>query len=102
MGRSSQFCRVSDSHLWSDVARDQLSTVLFAKFAQGQHGKSIFEQLHSNENMKVIHIHLRFFIRLDLTIGCDHCYGIAGLVDGELPERCEKPQILGRICDMAL
>ena len=24
------------------------------------------------------------------------------LADGELPERCERPQILGRICDMAL
>ena len=36
-------------------------TVLFAIFAKGQHGRSILEQLHSDENMKITHIHLRFF-----------------------------------------
>ena len=46
-------------------------TVLFAKFAQGQHGRSILEQLHSDENMKIMHIHLHFCIRLDLPFR--HC-----------------------------
>ena len=50
-------------------------TVLFAKLAMGQHGGSILEQLHRDENMKIMHINLRFFIRLDLSIGCDRCYG---------------------------
>ena len=49
--------------------------MLFTKFAKGQHGRSILEQLHSDENMKIKHIHLRFFIRLDLSIGCHHYYG---------------------------
>ena len=50
-------------------------TVLFAKLAKGQYGRSIFEQLHSDENFKIMHIHLRFFIRLDLSIGNNLCYG---------------------------
>ena len=43
--------------------------MLFTKFVKRQYGKSILEQLHSDENVKIKHIHLRFFIRLDLTIG---------------------------------
>ena len=50
-------------------------TVFFAKLAKGQHGRSVFEQLHSDENMKIMHIVLCFFIRLDLPISSYHCYG---------------------------
>ena len=42
--------------------------VLFAKLAKGQYGRSVLEQLHSDENMKIMHIHLRFFTRLDLQL----------------------------------
>ena len=44
-------------------------TVLFTKFSKGQYGRSILEQLQSDENMKIKHIRLRFFIRLDLPMG---------------------------------
>ena len=38
----------------------------------------VFEQLHSDEKVKIIHIHLRFFTRLDHSVGCHHCYGGLG------------------------
>ena len=44
--------------------------MLFAKLAKGQYGRSVLEQLHSDENMKIMHINLRFLIPLDLTIRC--------------------------------
>ena len=66
MGRSSWFCRKSISlfgQTWLATTGLLVSvTVLFAKFAKGQYGKSILEQLHSDENMKIMHINLRFFI----------------------------------------
>ena len=37
---------------------------------------SILEQLHSDENMKIMHIHLRFFIRLDLPLAVTTVMGI--------------------------
>ena len=42
-------------HFLSDVS------VFFAKLAKGHYGRSILEQLHSDENMKIMHINLRFF-----------------------------------------
>ena len=80
LGRSSHLSRGSDSHFSSDVAHDTgpliRVTVLFTKFAKRQYGKSILEQLHSDKNMKIKHIHLRFFIRLDFSIGCHHCFWV--------------------------
>ena len=55
--------------------------VLFAKLAKGQYGRSVVEQLHSGENTRVTHINLRFSIRLDLSIGCYHCYGRSGSLE---------------------
>ena len=56
-------------------------TVLVAKLAKGQYGKSVLEQLHSDENMKIMHIRFRFFFRLDLSIGWHHhCYGVLDLL----------------------
>ena len=52
-------------------------TVLLAQLANGQYGKSVLEQLHSDQNMKIMHVNLRFFIRLDLCIGSYHCCGVA-------------------------
>ena len=50
----------------------QVYRALYKAFAKGQHGRGVLEQLRSNENLKIMHIHLRFFIRLDLAIGCHH------------------------------
>ena len=73
MGRSSRFRRKSASRFWSDVANCHWATgpltsvtVLFAKLAKGQYGRSVLVQLHSDETVKIMHINLRFFIRLDL------------------------------------
>ena len=38
-------------------------------------GKSVFEQLHSHEEMKIVHIYLCFLVRLHLTIDRYHRYG---------------------------
>ena len=42
-------------------------TVFFAKLAKGQYGRSVFEQLHNNETMKITHIDLCSPIRRDFT-----------------------------------
>ena len=64
-------------HTWLATAGPLMSvTVLFAKLAKGQCGRNVFEQLHSDENMKIMHINFRFFIRLD----CHHCYGGSDLL----------------------
>ena len=68
-------------------------TVLFAKLAKKQHGKSILKQLHSDENRKIMHVHLRFLIRLDLPIGCHHCSG-----DPDLSNSPELKSFLLNMC----
>ena len=45
------------------------ATALFARLAKKQNGRNIIEQLHSDENLKIMHIHLRLVVRLDLSIG---------------------------------
>ena len=61
---------------WLATARPHTSgSVFFAKLVKGQYGKSVFEPLHSDEKVKIMHIHLRFFTRLDLSVSCHHCYG---------------------------
>ena len=49
------FCRKSASRIWSSAARDRWGhsqvTVLFARLAKGQYGRSDFEQLHSDEKI---------------------------------------------------
>ena len=35
---------------------------------KGQYGRSVLEQLHSDENTKITHIDLRFFVRLDTRV----------------------------------
>ena len=67
---------------WLTYTRPLTSlTVLFAMLTKGQHGRSILEKLHSDENTKILHINLRFFTRLDLSIGCYHCYGSSGSLE---------------------
>ena len=56
-------------------------TVLFANLAEGPYGRSVLKQMHSDENMKIMRTHLRLFIRLDLSIGCHHCYGRSGSLE---------------------
>ena len=67
-GRSSQFCRRSDSHFgmtWLTTTGPL--TRVTVPCAKGKYGKSIIEQLHNDENMKIMHIHLRVFIRPDVS-----------------------------------
>ena len=81
-GRSSRICRTSDAHFWSDMAHfhwtNHFVTALFATLAKGQHGRSILDQLHSDEHMKMMPLHLRFFTCLDLFIDCHNCHGGSG------------------------
>ena len=48
-------------------------TVLLAKLVKGRYGRSVLEDRRSDENMKIMHMNLRFFIRLDITICCNYC-----------------------------
>ena len=54
---------------------------LFAKLAKGQYGRSILDQLHSEEHMKIMPLHLRFFFCLDLFVDCYHCHGGSGTLE---------------------
>ena len=57
-------------------------TVLFAKLAEGQYGRSVLEQLHSDENIKIMHIHLLALLHSSgPPIGRDHCCGGSGSVE---------------------
>ena len=70
---------------WSDLAHFHWAThdvtALFAKLLQGQYGRSILDQLHSEEHMKIMPLHFRFFICLDLFIDRHHCHGGSGTLE---------------------
>ena len=79
MARSSRICRRSDFHFWSDVAHYHWAAYkcnrALCKMFQGAIKQEYLRALHSDKNMKIMHIHLRFFIGLDPCVDCHHCYG---------------------------
>ena len=103
IGRSSRICRRSDSHFWSDMAHFhwaiQYVTAPFAKLAKGQCGKSILDQMHSEEHMKIMPLHFRFFICLDLFIDCHHCHCGSGTLESSASP--ELKSFLRDICTEA-
>ena len=74
--RSSRLCRRSASRFGSVVARDHWATHKCHRVHSKACQRPIRQEEFSNENMKIMH--LRFFIRLDLSIGRHHCYGGSG------------------------
>ena len=86
MGRSSQFCMRFASHSWTDVGHDHWATHkcdrALCKVCR-QYGRSILQQLHSDENLKIMHIQKRF-IRLDLPSVCHHYGGSRSLQSFQL------------------
>ena len=67
--RSSQYCRGFSSNLWLGVAFDHWPTVqpcFSQRWPNDRTARSVFEQLHSQEEMKIVYIFLCFLIRLSV------------------------------------